>query len=148
MYCPNCGKEILENTAFCAYCGAQVKAQQPAPEQPQYQQPVQQGYYQPQYQQPVQPNFYQQTMVDENESDATISFVCGILSFFFGLIPIILAFVFGNRYLDGTGYRKPENEKRALTGKKLAKIALIIQIVVIVLYVLFAIVLAAGVSYM
>ena len=45
-FCPYCGKEMAEGTAFCVNCGQPVAA--PVPVQPQYQP-------QPQYQAPVQP---------------------------------------------------------------------------------------------
>lgn len=31
MYCPNCGKEIAENSRFCQHCGKGLHQQQPAP---------------------------------------------------------------------------------------------------------------------
>ena len=36
MFCPSCGKEMTEDTAFCIHCGAPVQA---APRQPMFQQP-------------------------------------------------------------------------------------------------------------
>lgn len=47
MFCPKCGTQLSENSAFCHFCGAQLNQQQ----QQQYQQPQ---YQQPQYQQPQQ----------------------------------------------------------------------------------------------
>ncbi len=75
MFCQNCGKEIADNAAMCAQCGAPTpnaananNTAQPAYQQPvqQYQQPqAQQQYQQPyqqpgQYQQPYQQQYYQQ----------------------------------------------------------------------------------------
>lgn len=54
MFCPNCGTQIPDGSAFCQNCGARLTAAQPV-QQPQYQQP-QQAPYQPQPQvQPPQP---------------------------------------------------------------------------------------------
>lgn len=36
MFCPNCGNQMTEDTAFCIHCGAPVQA---APRQPMFQQP-------------------------------------------------------------------------------------------------------------
>ena len=60
-FCSNCGKQLIENAAFCPSCGAKVQytantssqsqaPQPPAPvAQPQAQQSPQQPYSQPQY---------------------------------------------------------------------------------------------------
>lgn len=49
MFCPNCGANLPEGTAFCGNCGASQKPQQQAPtQQPVYQAPVYQAP--PQYQ--------------------------------------------------------------------------------------------------
>ena len=50
MFCPNCGTQNAEGTAFCAGCGANLNAKQAPVQQPVYQQPV---YQQPVYQQPA-----------------------------------------------------------------------------------------------
>lgn len=34
MFCPNCGKESVENSIFCIYCGAQLNAAPPQPQAP------------------------------------------------------------------------------------------------------------------
>ena len=61
MFCPNCGKELPDGSAFCGNCGAQLNAsaQQPGPQggpQQGYQQPGPQGGYQQQPQQPQRPS--------------------------------------------------------------------------------------------
>ena len=61
MFCPNCGKEIPDGSAFCGNCGARLdaSASQPAggPQQGGYQQSgPQQGYQQPGPQQPPRPS--------------------------------------------------------------------------------------------
>lgn len=49
MFCPNCGHNLPEGTAFCSNCGATLNTQQEAPvQQPLYQTPVYQAP--PQYQ--------------------------------------------------------------------------------------------------
>ena len=54
MFCPNCGANLPEGTAFCGSCGAAQKTQQQAPmQQPAYQAPTQQ----PVYQAPAQPTY-------------------------------------------------------------------------------------------
>lgn len=50
MFCPNCGTQNADGTAFCAGCGANLNAQQAPTQQPVYQQPV---YQQPIYRQPA-----------------------------------------------------------------------------------------------
>ena len=41
MFCPNCGKELRDGDLFCTGCGTRVSSQQPAPDEPIYQeQPV------------------------------------------------------------------------------------------------------------
>lgn len=59
MFCPNCGTQIEDGSAFCPACGARMDAgAQSQPEQA-YQQPQQPQYQQvPQYQQA--PQYYQQ----------------------------------------------------------------------------------------
>lgn len=71
MFCPNCGSQIADGSAFCPNCGAQFGV----PQQPQYQQPVQQPYQQPQYQQPVQqtPPFQYQQPVYQKEKRFSLS---------------------------------------------------------------------------
>ena len=67
MFCPNCGKEIPDGSAFCGNCGARLdaSASQPAggpqqggyQQQPGYRQPgPQQNYQQPGPQQPPRPS--------------------------------------------------------------------------------------------
>ena len=55
MFCPHCGTQLPDGTAFCTSCG-QPTAQQPSPDQQAFQQqPYQQQPYQQQpYQQPYQ----------------------------------------------------------------------------------------------
>ena len=31
MFCPNCGKKVLENAKYCGYCGAKIERSDPAP---------------------------------------------------------------------------------------------------------------------
>ncbi len=38
MFCPKCGTQISENSAFCQFCGSPMNQQQQQPYQPQYQQ--------------------------------------------------------------------------------------------------------------
>ena len=68
MFCPNCGKELPGDSAFCEFCGAKLEAS-PKPEaqppvqpmrQPVQQMPYQQPVQQPPYQQPMQQMPYQQ----------------------------------------------------------------------------------------
>ncbi len=104
MFCKNCGKEILDNAAFCTYCGAQsatpqqpVQQPQPVYQQPTYQQPQQPVYQQPSYQQPAyQQSGYASAPYEspEGKSAATAALVWGILSFVLCAVPI-LGFVFG-----------------------------------------------------
>lgn len=57
MFCTKCGTQNDDNLNFCASCGAPLKEEQPAPQQP-AQQPVQPTYQQP-VQQPAQPAYQQ-----------------------------------------------------------------------------------------
>ncbi len=52
-FCRNCGKENVNNTAFCTYCGAKMAA--PKPQQPRPQPTPANINKQPQMQRPVQP---------------------------------------------------------------------------------------------
>lgn len=54
MFCPKCGAQVAEGSAFCPNCGNQFAAQQPQYQQPQYQQ-----YQQPQYPQYPQQQYQQ-----------------------------------------------------------------------------------------
>ena len=46
MFCPNCGKQIDDNSRFCEFCGATLSSGHAAPQQaaPQYTPPAQQQY--------------------------------------------------------------------------------------------------------
>ncbi len=78
IYCPACGKQILQDSVFCTYCGTAIKIPRPRPEsvqrqqaqepnpqtshQPrveQYQQPPRTKQTQRQYQQPPQQQYQQ-----------------------------------------------------------------------------------------
>lgn len=55
MFCPNCGTQVPDGSAFCQNCGANLAAAQQPVQQPQYQQtqqPQQQYPYAPQQAQP------------------------------------------------------------------------------------------------
>lgn len=54
MFCPNCGAQIPDDSAFCENCGVRLGGAAPQPQQPAYQQPQQ-----PVYQQAQQPVYQQ-----------------------------------------------------------------------------------------
>ena len=73
MYCPNCGKEIPNDSKFCGSCGAQVRpVAQPQYQQPQYQQPQQQ-YAQP-----------QQTKKEKKKNPLWLRIIIGLVAFAVG----------------------------------------------------------------
>lgn len=72
MFCSTCGAQLPDNTPVCPYCGTQLGAQQPYPQQgyqqtyqqpnqQQYQQNYQQSYPQQGYQQPYQQPYAQRS---------------------------------------------------------------------------------------
>ena len=78
MFCPSCGKEIVENSAFCLHCGSKIltpekvenraSAVPPQPAQPS----------QPQAQ--AQPSPSKETIIPPSRTQSPI--LCGVLSFF------------------------------------------------------------------
>ena len=80
-YCSHCGKELLDEAVFCPNCGCRVQEtpNQSQPQQPQQQQ-QQQYYYAPQPQQ-------------QQESYTPLCVAGFILSFFGGLLGLILSIV-------------------------------------------------------
>ena len=55
MFCPNCGAQLPDDSAFCENCGVRLGGAAPQPQQPAYQQPQQPVYQQAQYQSAQQP---------------------------------------------------------------------------------------------
>lgn len=108
MYCSNCGSVISDRDTFCSGCGAAISRpaapvstqapvaaqapvynqtpvyQQPAPQQPSYQQPV---YQQPAPQQPAyqQPVAAPQTAATGNQSNG-----CSVAGFILALVSVII----------------------------------------------------------
>ncbi|MBR0311016.1 MAG: zinc-ribbon domain-containing protein, partial [Oscillospiraceae bacterium] len=41
MFCPNCGTQLPDDSAFCENCGVRLGGAAPQPQQPAYQQPQQ-----------------------------------------------------------------------------------------------------------
>ena len=109
MFCRNCGAQNDDGVLFCAACGNALN--EPAPVQPEVQQPVYQNPNQPVYQNPNQPVYqqpvypypgypypaYPQPVKKPGQGMAIASLVLGIL----GLVSMgdgiscILAIVFG-----------------------------------------------------
>ncbi len=107
MYCPNCGKEVIEQSKFCKFCGngmpdtSTMPAQgvsecvnQPYAVVPQA--PQTQLVQQPQVQMPSQQERQINITVDNTQpyykssnGIGTAGFVLALIGFFFGLIPII-----------------------------------------------------------
>ena len=155
MTCVNCGANVPDGTQFCARCGSnqfltqqqpevqQNKQQQWQPQQPPQPQQVPPVYGQPPYsQQPPrtqQPPYVQQPVTQSPENE-TIIFVCGILGFFLGPIPIIIALVMGKDYNKANNYGGSEKIR---VGKLLALIALVLNIVGILGYAVFMIIVFA-----
>ncbi|MCR4682163.1 MAG: zinc ribbon domain-containing protein [Clostridiales bacterium] len=113
MFCPNCGLQLADGTAFCSNCGTKLAvgqpqpAPQPAPQpqpqaQPAYQQPA---YQQPQYQQTAyqQPQYqagFQQPVQTAPQVNTTPALVMAIMSLVFcgsGLLGLIFAIVAKNK---------------------------------------------------
>ena len=57
MFCPNCGKQLPDDSTFCEHCGTKIEAEQPkaAPSAP-AQSPVQPSVQAPVPSQPAQPS--------------------------------------------------------------------------------------------
>ncbi len=78
--CPKCQTSMPDNARFCAVCGANLDAVQPAQEMPVYQQPV---YQQPVYQQPVyqQPTYAQPTQATPASGKTKAGMILAIIGF-------------------------------------------------------------------
>ncbi len=99
--CPNCGNQVMDAAVVCVSCGCSL-----APQQPQYQQPM--NYGQPQYQQPVQPQYqqpvqpmYQPNPMMDMESSSTAN--CALLfAFLMPIVGFIMGIVGLNKYKNPT----------------------------------------------
>ena len=73
MFCPNCGAQVEDGTAFCSNCGAKIEAAQPQ----NVVQPESQVQPEPQVQ-PGEDNFYQQPAQEPKVSKKNIKMIAGI----------------------------------------------------------------------
>ena len=94
MFCPNCGAQNPDGSAFCQNCGARLAAaQQPQQQyqpQPQYQ-PRQQYQPQPQYQ-PHQPQYQYQPQAQPKKKGGILKIVlvCVVVAVLFGVVQALL----------------------------------------------------------
>ena len=154
MYCPKCGKQVLDTDAFCAACGEplevrkQAMAEEPKTPNtddgtkmpvgfvpPQKTEPAAECAAQP-AEQPVTEETSQQTQdttpKSKYENYAVAALVCGILGMFIpfaGIVLAILAIVFGSLAKKNL----PEGRTgMAVAGFVLGIISLVLNIMVIV----------------
>ena len=73
MFCPNCGAQVEDGSAFCSNCGAKIEAVQPQ----NVVQPESQVQPEPQVQ-PGEDNFYQQPAQEPKVSKKNIKMIAGI----------------------------------------------------------------------
>ncbi len=102
MFCPQCGTDVLDGSAICPSCGAQLNAQSANAT---YAQPAQAPYAQPVPSKPP--------VVDSG------SIGWGILGFFIPIVGLILFFVWRNN--------KPKSAKVAIIG---AAIGFVVNLII------------------
>lgn len=85
MFCPNCGTQIPDGSAFCQNCGAQVGV----PQQPVQQQPQQPVYQQPQAQQ--QASYGQPQQSKKRPGILKIAIICVIIAVGIGVLKGVLS---------------------------------------------------------
>ena len=133
-FCFNCGKEVKEEWAVCANCGAKLDRDEdydipsPQPAQPQYiprQQPYQQPYQQP----PQYPQYSARTGSGYTYGLSSVisAFVgcCCIFGFPLGLLAVILGAV---------GMKKDEQQALSLIGIILGVVGILISILLAAVY--------------
>lgn len=108
MFCPNCGAQNADGTAFCASCGSNLNAQQAPAQQAPVQQPV---YQQPVYQQPVyQQPAYQKPASVPGKGLAITGMVLGIVSLvLFCILYISIPCAIVGAVLSGVGLKKAKD---------------------------------------
>ena len=124
MNCPRCNSECLNDVNFCQVCGFAFGAAQP-----------QNAYGQPTYQ--PYPVYYPRQM--PGDSEATISFVCGIISLFAGFILGIIAIVMGKKAIQ-LGC----TDSKARTGIILGWISVGITAFLVIIFIFFIVALRAS----
>ena len=126
MFCPHCGAQLPDGTAFCTSCG-QPTAQQPSPDQqafqqqPYQQQPYQQQPYQPVYPQPKQSN-----------GMGITGFVLALLALLLCWVPVLnwILWILGLIFSIIGMFKKPKG--LAIAGLIISLIGLIVDIVLII----------------
>ena len=137
MFCPNCGTQNADGTAFCAGCGSNLSAQQAPVQQPVYQQPA---YQQPAYQQPV----YRQPASVPGKGLGVTGMVLGIVAlvlFCYAYISIPCAII--GAALSGVSMKKAQE-----AGMKngLAVAGLVCSVVALAICVVYLILAAAAIA--
>ncbi|MBR3592838.1 MAG: zinc-ribbon domain-containing protein [Clostridia bacterium] len=99
MFCPNCGTQIPNNSAFCMNCGKPIN---PSPAQ---QQSVQQPVYQP----PVQTSLPQQSPARIMNTNISVKKSKGYL---FALIPLVIVLVGAIIFLCANFFKSDEQKIR------------------------------------
>ena len=154
MFCPNCGLQLADGTAFCSNCGTKLAvgqpqpAPQPAPQpqpqaQPAYQQPAYQqpAYQQPAYQQPQYQAGFQQPVQTAPQVNTTPALVMAIMSLVFcssGLLGLIFAIVAKNKVRSCVAAGAPLSGKLK-AAKILAGLGLAFSIIMMIVWVIYAI---------
>ena len=155
MFCPNCGLQLADGTAFCSNCGTKLAvgqpqpAPQPAPQpqpqaQPAYQQPAYQqpAYQQPAYQQPQYQAGFQQPVQTAPQVNTTPALVMAIMSLVFcssGLLGLIFAIVAKNKVRSCVAAGAPLSGKLK-AAKILAGLGLAFSIIMMIVWVIWGIV--------
>lgn len=157
MYCANCKQYVADGSAVCPHCGSPLPQVAPnpqqqttanyfnqAPQQPQYQPPVQQGMP---YNQGYQPNPYQQANYQSDLSTAKtlaiVALVTGIIGF--SLVAWICGGIAMSKF-NAIPDIPPYAVEKA-KGKKMALWGIIIPFIWIVLAIVFyAIIFAVGIG--
>ena len=146
MFCPNCGNQIPEGSAFCGNCGTKVEAPaapQPAP-QPAYeapQQPAYQAVQEPVYVAPQQSVQVAPVVNNANDPElnslATNTMVFGILGAALGLcigVPGIIFSVLTKKKVNEFVGRAGSLYGKAKVGSILAKVGLPVSIACTAIY--------------
>ena len=129
MFCHQCGKELENGAAFCAYCGAKLEAPAQQPFQPYAQAPVSNPYFAPQ---------------GAVQSDVDSTKTLGLVALIVGIFVPLVGFICGGIGLSKIGKLKPAanpaQQEQLKKSKKLCLAGIIVPLILTVISIIVSII--------